>query len=224
MNTLRSDPYIRELYDFAARRGFSESTFFGRENQESYIRTAVDAYRDYALFRHVFQGQNDEKLFSKMMAVDFASRMAVMAGLAASDAYESVMLLEPPGAKKTGMPDYFRAADLPSYTLLIHPEMYKLTAFEKYARKVREPFMDNKTWYLYIFATQKQYQNMGYGKKLMETVLSFADSKECRICLETNEPDNVELYRHFGFTQVHYARYQGKLGHYVMLRKKVTGR
>lgn len=218
MNTMSSDPAIRELYDFAARQGFSEKTFFEMENQESYIQTAIDAYGDYALFRHIFRGRYDKMTFSRMMAVDFKSRLSIMAGLSTGDAYESIMLLEPPGARGTGMPDYFRVADLPSYTLLLHPEMYRLNAFERFAREVRKPFLDGKTWYLYVFATQKRYQGMGYGKRLMELVLAFADLKGCKICLETNAPGNVSLYRHFGFTQVHYSRYQGKLDHYVMLK------
>lgn len=216
MNTMSSNPYIRDLYDFAVQKGFPESSLFGKENWENYIRTAIDAYRDYALFKHIFRGRYDEKTFSRMMAVDFKSRMSIMAGLASGEAYESITLLEPPGSRRTGMPDYFRAADLPAYTLLAHPEMYRLNAFERFARKAREPFLDRDTWYLYVFATQRRFQGMGHGKKLMQFVLSFANARGFRICLETNDAGNVALYRHFGFDLVHYSQYQGVLDHYVM--------
>ena len=77
--------------------------------------------------------------------------------------------------------------------------------------------MDKKTWYLYLFATKKEYQKLGFGKKLMEMVRSFADENGCRICLETDLERNVAMYEHFGFRMMDASVYKDNLKHFVML-------
>ncbi len=47
-----------------------------------------------------------------MMSVDFKSRLNTLAGITTGADYESVVLLEAPKTKKTGMLEYVRAADL----------------------------------------------------------------------------------------------------------------
>ena len=74
----------------------------------------------------------------------------------------------------------------------------------------------SKTWYIYIFTTQKKYQRQGYGKKLMEVVSSFAKENEYRIVLETDRLENVAMYEGFGFTLMDASIYNN-LNHYVML-------
>lgn len=217
MSSGRDDPYIRSFYDHAVRKGFSSDCLFGEKNLERYIETSVDAYRDYALFDHVFKGKYDPELFSHMMNVDLRSRLGSLAGIASSERYESVMLAEPPKAEKTGMADYFGVARPEDFKLLLQPIIYRLESFEKYAREKREEFINDKTWYIYVFATKTEYQGKGYGKKLMELLLSFADENGFRICLETNEKDNLELYEHFGFKTVKRSMYQNTLEHYNMI-------
>ena len=218
MSYVRDDGPIGELYDHAMSKGFSTDLFLCSENQDRYISTLTDAYRDYPLFTEIFEGKFDEKTFTRMMSVDIKSRLGIMAGLASSADYESVMLLEPPKARKTRMRDYFRVADAGAYTLLLKPEMYRLEDFEKFALDRRREYLDDKTWYIYIFATGKNYQGRGYGRKLMDCVLTFADENGSRICLETNSKDNVGLYRHFGFNLADSSVYKDSLEHYVMLR------
>lgn len=36
--------------------------------------------------------------------------------------------------------------------------LYRLEEFEKYALEKRKPFLDEKTWYMYIFATSEDAQ------------------------------------------------------------------
>ncbi len=211
-----SEP-VRKFYDHARQLGFPEELFLSADNLDRYIGTSIDAYRDYPLFLHVFRGRFDEKTFCRMMTIDFRSRLQTTAGIACSGSYESVMLLEPPGAKKVGMRDYVRVADAGAYTLLLKPVMYRLEGFERYARNKRAGLMDDKTWYIYIFATKKKFQRQGYGRKIMDVALSYADRNGCRICLETNLIDNIPMYEHFGFRRADSTYYQETLAHDVML-------
>ncbi len=217
MSFMKSEEHIRQFYDYAIEQGFTEDLFFNEENQEFFEDTAIDAYRDYPLFPWIFSGKYDEKTLKKMLSVDFKSRLPVMAGITCSRDFESVMLLEPPEAKRTGMIQYLKAADAGAYTLLLKPAMYRLEEFEKFALEKRKPWINKKTWYLYVFATRKNCQGMGYGKKLMECLLSFAGKTKSRICLETNLSENAGLYRHFGFQTVDSSVYKDTLEHDVLV-------
>ncbi|MCR5674077.1 MAG: GNAT family N-acetyltransferase [Lachnospiraceae bacterium] len=217
MNCASCEEHIRDFYGFAVAAGFAEDSFLSAANKERYIATSIDAYRDYPLFLHTFGKSYDEKTFRRMMTVDLKSRMHGLAGISAGGDFESVMLIEPPGAKKVGMPQYVRVARPGDYTLLFKPAMYRLEDYEKYAGEKRKNWLDDTTWYIYVFATRKAAQRQGYGRKLMNLMLSYADRRDRRICLETNLADNVSMYGRFGFVSVSSSMYRDALEHYVML-------
>ena len=208
---------VKKLYDYASDQGFNRDLFFSADNQDGYMITSIEAFRQYPLFLHVFGGKYDEKTFMRMMSVDFKSRLNTLAGITTGGDYESVMLLEAPKTKKTGMLQYVMAADPGDYTLLVKPAMYKLEDFEKFAHEQRKDYLDDNTWYIYIFATKSEYMGHGYGRRLMDLILSYADKTGCRICLETNLNENVKMYEHFGFKTVSSSVYKDTLEHYVML-------
>ena len=216
MSFASGEECIREFYAHAVRNDFSEELFLSETNRNRYVETAVDGYRDYPLFMQVFDGTYDEKTLARMMAVEFKSRLHTTVGIA-TGGYESVMLIEPPMTKKPGIFQHVRVADPGDYTLLFKKGMYRQEEFEKFALKKRSPYLDETTWYLFVYATRKEFQGQGYGKKLMKQVLSFADSTGNRVCLETNRAENIAMYEHFGFKNVDSSRYRDSLDHYVLL-------
>ncbi|MCR5683980.1 MAG: GNAT family N-acetyltransferase [Lachnospiraceae bacterium] len=217
MSYANTDGYTEGFYDHCLQNGLSKEVFLSKDNIEKYIAASVDAYRDYPLFLHVFGGRYDEKTLGRMMSVDFRSRLGVMVGIASGNEYESIMMIEPPLARKTGMAQYVKAANAADYSLIFKPAIYRQEDYEKFALNKRRAYLDEKTWYIYIFATRKEYQHKGHGKKLMNLMLSFADSTGSRLCLETNLSDNVGMYEHFGFKIMDSSTYKNALEHYVML-------
>ncbi|MCR5650647.1 MAG: GNAT family N-acetyltransferase [Lachnospiraceae bacterium] len=217
MSCVNNNDYIRELYDHAEGCGFDRALFFSAGNTEEFVNTSVDGYRDYPLFVHVFGGEYDGKALGHMMRVDFKSRLDLIAGITSSSKTESVMLIDPPVSKRSGILQYVKVADLGDYALLLKRATYRLEEYERYAFRKRQPYLDEKTWYMYLFATRKDCQHQGYGKKLIELVCSFADAKGYRICLETDTEDNVGLYEHFGFKTVDRSVFKETLKHSVML-------
>lgn len=209
--------YSEEFVDYCLQRGFPERLFFNEANLDDYIETVVDAYNGYPVFLHVFNGKYDAETLARMLKVDFKSRVGKTLGIATGN-YESVLLFEPPKNSKTGFVQYLKSADLSSIPLFFKPETSRMGAFEKYALKKRETYLDDKTWYLYIFTTQKAYQRKGYGKRLMNLLVSFAKERGYRLCLETNLAANIGLYESFGFSLMDSSVYKkGRLQHYVML-------
>lgn len=208
--------YIREFVDYYLQRGYSEGMFLNERNVNEYVGTSVDAYDGYPLLLDVFNGEYDTKTYTRMLRVDFRSRLGKTVGIA-TDNYESVLLFEPPGNAKTGLTQYLKAADMSSIPLFFKPATLRLDFFEKYALKKRRAYLDEKTWYIYIFTTKKAYQKQGYGRKLMNLLLSFAEERGYRLCLETNLAANIKLYESFGFNLMDSSLYKGRLEHYVML-------
>lgn len=209
--------YSEEFVNYCLQKGFPEKLFFNEANLDEYIETVVDAYNGYPVFLHVFNGKYDAKTLTRMLRVDFKSRVGKTLGIA-TDNYESVLLFEPPKNPKTGIVQYIKTADLSSIPLFFKSATSRMGAFEEYALKKRRTYLDDKTWYIYIFTTKKAYQRRGYGKGLMNLLVSFAKERGYRLCLETNLAANIKLYESFGFSLMDSSVYKGRLEHYVMLR------
>ncbi len=218
MNYTNTDKHIKALYDYFETNGFKSDSFFSLENVNEYMETSIDGYKGYPLFMNVFNGKYDVKTLRRMMTIDYKSRLSTTAGLSYDCSFESVMMLEPPHPKKVGMSEYVKVAKLRDYTLLLNPSMHRQENYEKYAMKKMASHLDDRTWYIYVFATKKKYQRQGYGKKIMNLLLSFADENEYKICLETNLSSNVTMYESFGFKALDVSVYKNTLKHYVMKR------
>ena len=111
--------YIKEFVDYCLQSGYSEGLFLNERNVDEYVETSVDAYNGYPLFLDVFNGGYDAKTYTRMLRVDFKSRLGKTLGIA-TDNYESVLLLEPPEVPKTGMIQYLKAADMSSIPLFFN--------------------------------------------------------------------------------------------------------
>lgn len=216
MDTGKCEEQLRELRSFYMRHGFSEDAFMTSENMDVFVETSVDAYRNYPMFLYVFNGKYDEETLARMFRVDYTSRLKKMLGIK-TEGGESLILIGPPTPKRTGLKEYIKAADMHSLLLLLNPSTYRQEAFEKYAMKMRKPYLDDKTWYIYIFGTRKALQRQGYGKKLMKVLIAFADENGYNLCLETNASENVPMYERFGFRLMDTSVFKRRIWHYVMV-------
>lgn len=219
MSCTSSNKYLNELYDYARESGVSEIQFLSKDNISEFIETSVDAYTNYPLFCNVFKGSVNGKTLSRMMLVDYKSRLHldIIGGLTSSESFESVIMFEPPMAKTVSVSDYIKVAKLSDYTMLLNPTYYRQINYEDFSYRKRLPYLDGKTWYIYVFATKKECQRKGFGKPLINLLTSFAKEKGYRICLETDLTENVAMYEKFGFKLKDESVYKGSLNHYVLL-------
>ena len=216
MGTETNNHAISMLNRFFIQNGFSENSFLSQSNIDEFISTNVDGYRDYPVFMYFFNGKYDEKTLTSMLKIDFKARINKILGIS-TDNYKSLIMVEPPLTEKTGMLSYIKAIDISSLPLLFNTATFRQDSFEKYAINKRKMYMDEKTWYIYIFVTRKEFQRKGYGTKLMQTLIDFADKYGYRLCLETNLNANVPMYENFGFSLMDSSLYKNELEHYVML-------
>ena len=216
---MNCEEHVRDLYDYALQKGFRKEQFISADNAREFIDTTVDAYDGYPLFQYVFPKKYDRNLFACMIDADFKTRFHTLAGIASSPNFESVLVAEPPLVKKPGMLQYLKQVGIKGVGLFLHSAVFRQDNFENYAAAKRRSYMDEKTWYVYIFATKKQCQRKGYGKKVMNLICSYADEKKARLCLETNLEDNVVMYEHFGFRMVDSGCYRNNVKHFVFLKE-----
>ena len=57
-------------------------------------------------------------------------------------------------------------------------------------------------WYLGLLAVRPRHQGRGFASLLLHPVLASLEREHLPCYLETNTPQNVSLYRHFGFRVV----------------------
>ncbi len=214
---MNCEEYVRDLYDYALFKGLCRDSLFSMDNMDQYIATIVDAFEGYPLLEYTFNHHYDPELHSRMIKLDMQIRFHILMGITGSEEFESVLLAEPPSVRKPGMFQYVRQAGVKNADIFFYPATLRQDSFENYAATKRQDYMDEKTWYIYIFGTKKEYQRKGYGKKLINLMCSYADERNCRLCLETNIEENVVMYEQFGFRMVDSSIYHKKVMHYVFL-------
>lgn len=145
----------KQFLDYCLNKGMDKTLFLNKDNLERYAETTSSGYNGYPLFDYSFHNKFNENECYKMLKVDFKSRLGKTIGIATPN-YESILMIEAPLTKLTGAWQYVRSVNLSNFYLLFTPTTNRQNAFEKYALKQREEYLDANTWYLYIFVTKKR--------------------------------------------------------------------
>ncbi|WP_421710924.1 GNAT family N-acetyltransferase [Alcanivorax sp.] len=86
-------------------------------------------------------------------------------------------------------------------------------------QKVHDGLMSKPHAYLLLLGIDPQHQGRGLATRLLEPTLERLDREGLPAYLDTHNPDNVSLYRRFGFEVVHEAPMPGtKVRHWAMVR------
>ena len=79
--------------------------------------------------------------------------------------------------------------------------------------------LDENRLHIIYLAVRPSCQGRGYAKQLMSAVLDCADRKGLLVSLQTHNPKNVGLYRHFGFSLFETIDHYPDLVQYCMVRQ-----
>ncbi len=77
-----------------------------------------------------------------------------------------------------------------------------MNGYEKFSRGIRNKFAPVPHLYLHNIAVKKSCQGKGFAGGLLRPILSRAAGDGIPCYLETQNPDNVPLYEHYGFKVV----------------------
>ena len=92
--------------------------------------------------------------------------------------------------------------------------------FVSLIHKLRAPF---RHWYLEFIGVKPELQGKGYAGTLLRAMFARLDKEHLPCYLETQNPDNVPIYQHYGFEVVEEAVIPGTgLRHFAMLREKAS--
>ena len=91
--------------------------------------------------------------------------------------------------------------------------------FVSLIHKLRAPF---RHWYLEFLGVEPELQGKGYAGTLLRAMFARLDKEHLPCYLETQNPDNVPIYQHYGFEVVEEALIPGTgLRHFAMLRERL---
>ena len=77
---------------------------------------------------------------------------------------------------------------------------------------------DPRQLHIIYFAVRPECRGTGLARKLMGAVLDYADRKDCTVSLETHNPRNLDLYRHYGFLLFQTMQRHFDLKQYCLVR------
>jgi len=98
----------------------------------------------------------------------------------------------------------------------------RFKGYGNYSAQLHKKYTSFPNWHLLEIGIANKYRGKGFASKLLRPILDELDKKGLHCYLETHNPVNVEIYRHFGFDVV----IEGKLPntekpHWSMLRKPI---
>jgi GNAT superfamily N-acetyltransferase len=96
----------------------------------------------------------------------------------------------------------------------------RMKEYGNYSAQLHKKYASFPNWHLLEIGIADKYRGKGFASRLLRPILDEFDKKGLHCYLETHNPVNVEIYRHFGFEVV----IEGKLPHtekphWSMLRK-----
>lgn len=81
-----------------------------------------------------------------------------------------------------------------------------------------DEFVKGEFIHIDLIVVDKKHRNKGLAKEIIKSVFEEADKENVVVTLETQNPNNVLLYKHFGFEVVKEQPYE-ELIQYCMIRK-----
>jgi hypothetical protein len=94
--------------------------------------------------------------------------------------------------------------------------------YGNYSAQLHKKFAPFPNWYLLEMGIADKFRGKGFASKLLRPVLHELDQKGLHCYLETHNPVNVEMYKHFDFSVVVEGKLPGtEKPHWAMLRKPI---
>jgi ribosomal protein S18 acetylase RimI-like enzyme len=152
-------------------------------------------------------------------------RFRIMYGISYGEVYATSPNLEGLAiwipSKNTKMTNFkmFRSGGVRLIKELGFERVGKLTSVGTFVSKIHHRLINFPHWHLSPMCVEPEYQGKGYGSKLMRSMLNRLDEEKLPCFLETQNKNNVDIYKHYGFNIIDTTTIpHAKLEHWSMLR------
>lgn len=183
---------------------------------------AMEAYQDYPLHNWLTNGHYDREASKRIMEVSLRTMANDGVIYADSPELNGFAAWLPLGFTGSKTVPFLTNGGL-RLILRVGPGIIgRLLTYETFAMRLKEKYTANVDWYLYNLSVRPQAQGQGIAAKLLRPMLAFCDRENIVCYLETNKPQNVDIYRHFAFRLEEQALIPGSdVMHYAMTRTPV---
>ncbi len=159
------------------------------------------------------RGKKIYKLYCFMVKINCGNTYKTSSG------YEGIIIYEEPFRHGFIIwpSDFFRGLLL-FFTIGL-PSMIRLIKYQKWAEQIKNDNIREPYWYLNLVTVAREFRHKGFASKLIKPILALADENCQKVCLETQNPDNVPIYERYGFSTVSKKMLPGTdVIHYFMVR------
>ena len=164
-----------------------------------FAMTLADGFSQYDLFKCICGKEYNHEKMQLFWAVSLAVLPENAICVADCKQVNSVLIYLRPQSKETNPISYIKAGGLKMLVKLGVGSIIRLLRFDAVAQRVAKRYKTANDGYLMAFATRIDKQGQGYGKPLIEALLSYLCVSGEGCYLETLKATNVDLYEHFSF-------------------------
>ena len=164
-----------------------------------FAMTLADGFSQYDLFKCICGKEYNHEKMQLFWAVSLAVLPENAICVADCKQVNSVLIYLRPQSKEANPISYIKAGGLKMLVKLGVGSIIRLLRFDAVAQRVAKRYKTANDGYLMAFATRIDKQGQGYGKPLIEALLSYLCVSGEGCYLETLKATNVDLYEHFSF-------------------------
>jgi GNAT superfamily N-acetyltransferase len=184
------------------------------------VKILIDSFGDTSFFQHVFPNERTRHLVLPVIFEAMAGRYIAHGwAFTASPNMESIMLFRSLN-KQLNLFDMLKMLRI--IKVLLYVPLYKTWKraqdFQPIWQKSNEFFKKNKKMIrLDMIAVDPHSQGRGHMSRIMRPLLEYTERVNSFCFLETENSDNVPIYKHFGFRLIHAGEIKNTAVHYFFM-------
>jgi len=135
-----------------------------------------------------------------------------------SERMEGLMILEKPYTHSGAfsIADFFAGMSL---LQIGFSSLKKMIHFQINATSIRKRLVRDPYWYLQLIAVAPEHQGRGFASRLLKPILLQAEKEKTPVFLETHNPQNIPIYKNFGFRVVDSIKMESaNFYHYCLIK------
>ena len=170
---------------------------------------------------HVYFFPDPGSRLKKLTAMyTFMIRMNFLKAFRTSASCEGIIIWEEPfeHAFKVSFKEYITGSLL--FFKVGPRSLLRMMKYQEWSAKLKKESIEDPYWYLNVVIVDPEHQGKGFASKLIKPVLVKADENRQKVCLETQNENNLPIYEKYGFTTLSEHRVPGtEIRHFIMVRE-----